>query len=353
MSEKRLKETYYDPESAGSFGGVKRLRATSRQALPVVKNWLKDQDVYTLHKPARIHFPRRRTIVGGIRDQYQCDLIDVQKLKRHNDGYGFILTCIDVFTKVAGARPLKNKTSTSIVPALKSIFKELGRPEKVQTDKGSEFFNRPVQKFLREINVHHFNTENETIKASIVERWNRTLKDRLWRYFTHTNNVRYVNVLPKVVKAYNNSYHRSIKRKPVDVTLANQEEVWQTLYGTPRKISERTSLRPGDRVRISKTRHVFKKGYLPSWSEELFTVSRVHQTTPRTYVIKDDHGEELIGSFYSQELQRVGEKEVYRIEEVLRERKTRRGKEVLVKWLGYPTSFNSWIPKSNITHYNA
>ena len=347
-----LKKTYFKPESPGSLGGVKRLRGSTGEALRDIKNWLSYQDVYTLHKPVRHRFPRRRTIVSGLKEQYQCDLIDVQKLKKDNDGYGFILTCIDVFSKMAYARPIKNKTSTSVISALKSIFEEGGQPKKLQTDKGSEFFNKPVQKYLREIGVSHFSTQNETIKAAIVERWNRTLKERLWRYFTHANNARYLEVLPNVVHSYNTSWHRSIKRRPVDVKIENQEEVWQTLYGTPRKLSQQLVLKPGDRVRITKARGVFKKGYLPSWSEELFTVSRPLRTTPRTYIIKDDHGEELVGSFYPQELQQVGEKEVYRIETVLDERRVGGGtREILVKWQGYPPTFNSWIPKSNLTNY--
>ena len=85
------------------------------------------------------------------------------------------------------ARPLKNKTNTCIIPALESIFEDAGLPSKLHSDKGSEFLNRNVQKFLKERGVTHFTTENETIKAAIVERWNRTLKEHLWRYFTRSN----------------------------------------------------------------------------------------------------------------------------------------------------------------------
>ena len=104
-----LKKTYFKPESPGSLGGVKRLRGSTGEALRDIKNWLSYQDVYTLHKPVRHRFPRRRTIVSSFKEQYQCDLIDVQKLKKDNDGYGFILTCIDVFSQMAYARPIKKQ----------------------------------------------------------------------------------------------------------------------------------------------------------------------------------------------------------------------------------------------------
>ena len=213
--------------------------------------------------------------------------------------------------------------------------------------------NKTFQKFLKEERVEFFVTQNEDIKASIAERFNRTLKERLWRYFTKKNTMRYVEVLSHLVRAYNHSYHRSIKRTPAEVNTSNQEDVWQTLYAQPLKQIRNTNpLKIGDRVRISKARRQFKKGYLPSWTEELFTVSRVKRTIPITYVLKDDHGDELQGAFYHQEVQKVGEKDVFRIEAILKQRPVRSGeREYLVKGYGYPASFNSWIPHGALTRY--
>ena len=139
-----LKATYYNPESPGSFGGVERLRKQTGGSKKAVQTWLKYQDAYTLHKPVRHNFPRRRTIVAGIRDQYQEDLIDVRKLKKDNDGNTYILTVIDVFSKMAFDCPLRNKTSTYVIPALQSIFDKAGRPHRLQTDNGSEFLNKLI-----------------------------------------------------------------------------------------------------------------------------------------------------------------------------------------------------------------
>ena len=150
-------------------------------------------------------------------------------------------------------------------------------------------------------------------------------------------------MLPELVYSYNHSYHRSIKRTPTEVNISNQEDVWQALYGQPLKQeSIGKPLKPGERVRISKARRQFKKAYLPSWTEELFTISRVKRTIPMTYVLKDDHGEELLGTFYHQEIQKVGGKDIFRIEVVLKQRPTSSNqKEYLVKWYGYPSSLNS------------
>lgn len=348
--DRTLKSVYYNTKRSGSFGGVKPLTDNVKPNSKRVKKWLSFQDTYTLHKPIRRKFSRRKTIVAGIGEQYQADLIDVRHLKRENDNFNYILTCIDVFSKVAFAIPLKNKTSASIIQAFKDIFSLRDKPRVIQTDKGSEFTNSIVQNYFRNLGVRHFVSENDDIKASIVERFNRTLKERLWRYFTYRNSRRYLEVLPDLVDSYNNTYHRSIKLKPSEVNYQNQEQVWQRLYGQPSSTKQKSQV--GDRVRVSATKVQFSKGYLPSWSEELFTISRTLRTSPITYVLKDDNGEELKGSFYQQELQKVGEKSLYRIETVLRTRRGSRGrKEVLVKWWGYPESFNSWIPQHQLQRY--
>ncbi|XP_059147576.1 uncharacterized protein LOC131936848 [Physella acuta] len=137
---------------------------------------------------------------------------------------------------------------------------------------------------------------------------------------------------------------------PVNVNLSNQERVWNTLYEHG-DITYRKVFNEGDRVRIGQSRNTFKKGYTPSWTEELFTVSRVNATTPVTYVLKDDSGEEVKGSFYKEELQKVGDKKVYRVEQIIQERKGVGGKEYLVKWFGYNPSFNSWISARDISKY--
>ena len=174
----------------------------------------------------------------------------------------------------------------------------------------------------------------------------------MYRFLTKHNTTRYIDALPDLVKSYNNSYHRSIRRAPSEVNFKNQEVVWRNLYLLPvdENIGE---LKEGDRVRISKVKKTFEKGYLPNWTMELFTISRIlHRTKPRTYKLKDDNGDELEGSFYLQELQKVSDQEIYRISNILQHRRNKGRKEVLIEWMGYPSSFNSWIPASNITTYN-
>ena len=348
--EESLKRVYFDPKRVGSYGGVNALRRVTRAPVKAVKQWLSEQDAYTLHKPVRIRFKRRRVIVGGRNHQWQADLVDLSKLKKDNDGYVFLLTVIDVFSKRAWCVPLKNKSASSLVTALKGLLVNIA-PTTLQTDKGLEFLNRSARRLLKEHGVHHFSTHNEETKASIVERFNRTLKTRMWRYFTKYQTVRYIDALQDFVQSYNDTYHRSIGMAPSQVNAANQEEVWQRLYGHDGKGVPKFKV--DDRVRISKAKRRFEKGYMANWSEELFTIREVHASDPPVYRLVDDLGEVLDGTFYEPELQKVlvSKDKLYRVESVLQRRKVGKRTEALVKWYGYPTSFNSWIDAKALVRY--
>ena len=349
-----LRRVFYDTKHPESYGGIDSTVRGSKGKLKkaVVKNWLSSQDTYVRHKQLVRNFTRRRVIVGSIDQQFQADLVDVAKLAKHNNGYRYILTTIDVLSKFAFAEPLLDKTGKSLVQAFKKIFNTGRKCKTLQTDKGTEFTNRVFQKFLKDVGVDFFTTHNEETKASIVERFNRTLKSRMWKYFTAKNTLRYLDVLHNLVWSYNNSYHRSIKMTPVSVTPANQEKVWQTLYGSVVKQTT-PKFEVGDRVVISMAKRPFRKGYLPNWTEEFFTIDVLVSGTPPTYKVRDDHGDTLEGTFYEQELQKVANRKVYKVESILKSRNRKNKTEYLVKWAGYPTSFNSWLSKRQLVTYNS
>ena len=170
----------------------------------------------------------------------------------------------------------------------------------------------------------------------------------MWKYFTHRETLTYVDVLSEMVASYYHTVHRTIGIPPAEVTWANQTTVCKRLY---RRKEPKKSCKcsPGDRVRLSKAKGMFKKGYLPNWTEELFTIVRCIETRLPVYLIKDDHGEILEGTFYAEKLQKVIKTDdVYKIETILKKRKKGRRVQYLVKWLGYPESFNSWIFKQDL-----
>ena len=199
-----MRGVYFDPKRVGSYGGVDALRRITRVPRKIVAEWLSEHDAYTLHKPARRHFKRRPVIVGGMRQQWQADLVDLTKLKNDNDGMTFLLTVIDVFSKVAWCVPMKNKSAASLVKALQTTFVN-DWPQTLQTDQRVEFLNKSVQALLQSYGIHHFSTHNAETKASIVEQFNRTLKTRMWRYFTKHQTWRYIDILQDLVRSYNNT----------------------------------------------------------------------------------------------------------------------------------------------------
>ena len=294
-------------------------------------------------------FKRRKTIVSGFRQQLQMDLIDVRALKDENDGYSFILTAIDVFSKRSWAIALKNKRAEVVAEGIEQVLSQY--PVQVcQTDRGTEFTNGVVQDLFKRMGVKHFSTRDDTMKAAIVERFNRTLQNSMYRWFTKSGSRRYVDILADLIVAYNNRYHRTIGMAPSEVNLENQEDVWVKLYESDDARLTQSSLKVGDHVRISKLRSNFERGYTPNWSYEVFVVANVLRTTPVTYALKDLDGEEIEGGFYVEELQKVQAPETFKIEKILDQKKVGRTIHYLIKWLGYPDKFNQWVSEKDIAN---
>jgi transposase InsO family protein len=196
----------------------------------------------------RRHFKRNRVIACGIDQQWKMDLADMQSMQQFNDGYRYLLVCIDVFSKYSWVVPLKNKTVPTLVEAFKVILTSGRKPEKIMTDHGTEFLNKHFRALMKEKDIELYNTYNET-KASIVERLIRALKTKMWRYFMARKPC---DMLPDLVYSYNHSVHRSIKTKPVDVTAETETKVWHTLYDDHNVVKNvKYKFKIGDQVKIS------------------------------------------------------------------------------------------------------
>ena len=360
-SPETLAELYRQPTFPGSLGGVDKFwRGLRSKGYTIRKDslqqWMQDEDLYQLHKPSRKNFPRRPTIVQGIDHLWQADLSDVSSIQRYNNGYRFLLFIIDAFDKYSWVRPLKDKTGKSITEAVKDVLKTSNRaPLHFMTDKGGEFLNRPFKQLMSEHNINFYTSQNEETKAAFVERLQRTFKNKMFRHFTDKQTLRYVDVLQDIMKSYNSSYHRSIGMPPDKVNKTNEKEVRKRLsklwdMAISQKKTTTRELNVGDQVRISIARRPFRKGYLPQWTEEIFTVEQKLKTRPITYKVKDYDGELLVGSFYIEELQKVPMQKdrAYRIERVIRKRRRQGKMQYFVKWEGYPSSFNSWVSQEDM-----
>ena len=344
--DKPLRAIYEDVSSPAGFSGVEPLyREAKRQGLPVdraaVREWLAGNVTYTLHKPAARKIRRNKVQVFYIDQTWQMDLVDVQRLAKFNEGSKYILTVIDLFSKFAFARVLKNKSGPTVLEAVKNIISTSGRePDNVQTDQGTEFTQKHMKHYLSSRGIHSYSTYSE-MKASVVERFNRTLKTKMWRYFTHANTFRYLDILQDLVRGYNTTPHQSLGGvSPTNVKEENQLEIWEAHHALPRlRKPPRFKFNIGDIVRISRNKGAFEKGYTTNWSEEYFTVDRRLMRNPPTYRLKDLNGEQLLGVFYERELQKITPPDEFAVEKVVR----KRNGKYLVKWRGWPDSFNSWV----------
>lgn len=299
-----------------------------------------------LHRPARRRFPRRRVTVKSVNDLYQGDLVEMLPYANVNKGMRYILTIINCFTKVAIALPLKNKTAIEVAKVLEPILQK-HKMKHFQTDQGKEWFNLHVQKLMTKYNINHYATFSE-LKASVVERLNRTLKEKMWKEFTARGTYEWLSILPRIVQKYNSTVHRTIGMKPKDVRSTHVKNILCRINATSKESIVREKVKQkfnvDDHVRISKYKQVFKKGYLPNWTNEIFTIFAIRPTKPVTYTLQDSKGEILKGSFYNHELIKSKTGNVYLIEKILK----RKGNKVLVRWAGFDGESDSWIDKGEI-----
>lgn len=344
--EDYLSGVYYNPRDPASFSSLQKLYRKSQRdgknySVKEIKAWLQQQETFTRHKAVRRRYRRSRVMTYGINYLWQADLVDIQKLARYNKGHKYILTVIDTFSKKAWAIPMKRKAAEYSIAAFKEVFKD-GVPKYLQFDEGTEFLNRTMKELLASHNIHYYSTASE-VKASIVERFNRTLKTKMFKYFTYKNTLDYVTVLQELVDGYNASVHRSTGFAPNNVNEENADVVFKKLY--PKKLYVTARFAKGDQVRISiNKRPVFDKGYTPNYTMEIFTVDKVVDGIPATYRLKEYNGDPIKGTFYNEELVKViipGDS-YFKIEKILKTRTRHGKKEYFVSWIGYDASYNSW-----------
>ena len=242
---------------------------------------------------------KKRKVYSQLKDNiWGVDLADMQSLSRKTKGIKYLLCVIDLYSKYAFVILLKDKKGISILNAFDKIIKKYNRkPNKIWVDQGGEFYNNIFKKWLSDNDIIMYSTYNEG-KSVVAKRFIRTLKSKLYKHMTSIGKNVYYDVLDDVVNKYNNTKHSTIKMKPIDVRDNKRVDIDE-------HNEKRSRFKVGDRVRISKFKNIFAKGYTPNWSKEIFIVNKINDTVPYTYNLKDLNDEEIIGSFYDQELQKT------------------------------------------------
>lgn len=302
----------------------------------------KEKLVEELHKPARRNYPRRKFDVRGLDETWQADLVEMQPYARINKGFRYMLTVIDIFSKYAWVRPIKSKTGPDTMKAMKSILREGRVPKNLHVDEGNEFKNKYFEDLMQKYKINMYWTFSGK-KASIVERFNRSLKTNMWKRFSLRGTYKWVDILPDLVNTYNSTKHRTINMKPKDVSSTNESQVLKR-FTENKSVKKKPKFKINDKVRVSKTKHEFEKGYTPNWTTEIFTINKVHATNLVTYGLKDYKDQPLNGCFYEQELLKTKYPDIYLVEKVIK----KHGNKIYVKWLGFDSSHNSWISKEEL-----
>ena len=340
---KAINELPYNQQQYGTFLVKNIIRSKRKLGLGIENhNKILSEE---LHKPKRKNYPRRKIIVNHIDEIFAADLVEMQKFAKLNRGYRYLLTCIDIFSKFAWVIPLKDKKGITIKNALQKIFNKR-KPKYLWTDKGTEFYNKQVQDLLNENNIKLYSTNNSEIKSAVVERFNRTFKNMMYRNFTKNNNTIFYNILDELVNNYNNKYHSTIKMTPIEGSKKINEKKIKNIYNIE-KTNKIAKFKIGDRVRISLEKNIFEKSYETNWTEEIFEIYDIKYSNVPYYYLKDLNNEKLLGTFYEQELQKTKQDDLYTIEKILKTNKNK----VYVKFKGYSNDFNQWVNKSDITKY--
>lgn len=339
-------EEYFNPRAPGSYAGISTFLRHTKGSVKELGPLLAVHPAYTRHKPARRRFPRNKTMVGGIDHLWQADLADVAEYRTYNKGTRFLLVVIDTFSKKAFVEPLRDKRPVTVRDGFDRILKRTSRrPLKLFTDGGSEFVGKPFSDYLKDKNIDFYRAYTAETKASVAERYMRTIKNKIYRYLTHHRTHRYLDVLQDLVHSYNETFHRSIGRTPNSVDETNESEVWHRLYdrkSPPADLND--PLKIGDYVRLVVARSTFQKAYKPMWTEEVFMVTKVHRRDwPPAYSVVDLDGEHILGTFSPYELQKIPfNKDTFIPDSVVKTRQRRGKKEYLVHYRDRPSTQDAW-----------
>ena len=342
-----LKQNYLNVKSPIAFSGLTNIynfyggKLTYRE----IKDFLKSIDSYTLHKKSRVlqynpSFSRYR------RQQLQIDLVDIQQLSKSNEGYRFLFTAIDSFTRFGFCQPLKDKKSLTVLNGFKSILqKAKDYPDTLMSDSGSEFVNKKFLEFCKENSITCYQSYTST-HAAYVERFNRSIKNKIYAYMDGNNTKKFIDVLPDIINSYNYSVHRMIGMPPIQAEKkGNHSKIRVKMEKYYRKFKKRKpQYNVGQSVRITNFPSKFQRGYEIQNKNEVFIVHSVNKRLPLPLYKLHTYGdpEDIIkGSFYEYELTPT-ELDKFYIEKIIKKNKNK----VLVKWEGY--SLPTWEPRDYI-----
>ena len=341
--EEKINKAYVE-NKPHSFGGKYRLYDVYDKHS--VDKALHKSDVYSRFKQHRRAKSFSPIYVYKKRELFQSDVVFFTRpeLVEANNGYKYLFATIDVFSKMAWVYPMKENKCAVVMECFKDILQKCGEPpERLNTDRGSELICKKFKAFLKEKKIHHY-LSYSLRKCPVVERFNLTLQRLLYKMMKHNNSYEWTKFIDQAMEIYLNRKHRTIKMSPLEAEKdENESDVRRTYYlryikAGQKKRKPKFSL--GDSVRIFKERGTFHRGYMEDFSEEIFTISKVLTNLPvPRYQLKEYSGEELVGSFFEDEIVRYDPPEFYEID-IIKTRGKGKKKEYLVHYRGWPSTYD-------------
>lgn len=355
-----FKKIYFDEKNPNSYGSVSKLYKAAKAINPNItlkntENWLQHQFEYTLYKQTRKNFTRNRIYASFIDEIWEIDSLHYANYSRYNNGYKYLIMIIDVFSKYLRVIPVTSLKSNEMIPKFEMLFKKT-KPTRIRSDRGLEFTNKHFVALCQKYHIRFYTTTNQTKKCAIVERVNRTIRNKIRSFMAHTGKYRYIDALKNIVKSYNHSIHRTINMKPIDVDESDEKIVFKNLYGHPNMLSimkikqSPKKYELGDEVRQKFDEKLMDKGYIQKWSDIVYKVSKVHDKLIKPQYSVEYNGIPLRRRFYPEELQLVKTTPSTRwpIEKILRKRRINNVEEVLVRYRGFGPEHDQWIPQSHL-----
>lgn len=338
-----IERLYGTVSKPGSFSSVNKLyhAAKKNKGLKLsktqIKQWLSNQESYTsLINPSKPKlYPK--VIVHHIDSQWDIDLMSMENISTENDNVKFLLIALDILSKYGWVRPLKRKTGLEVTKAMNDIFETGRKPKSIRADNGKEFLNKWFLSLMENESIYFFTSVNKP-KANFAERLIKTLRLKMYRYFHHKTNYRYLDDLQKIISSYNHTFHNSIQSYPAKVNKSNESKIWSTLYLNTSKqrnpIPYKYSI--NDLVKLSKLKQTFSKSHTEKWTNEIFIIrNRFRIQGFPMYKVKDFHNQNIKGNFYQNELMKVTKDidSLWFIEKLIKKKKKDGEKEKMNGWL--------------------
>lgn len=309
--ERILKRNYYDKNYSTSYTSKTALIKKFKHQFPEkdIAEWADKQENITRFAPAAKRFPRQTVFAHLFNDILMIDLAFMLKFAKWNKNYKYfaVLTCcLSRFTYVF---KLKTKKSDEVIDQLKKLFKKI-KPRILASDFGGEFNSKRYLDFLKSANVEDWKLKNTETKACLAEVRIKLIKSRIYKYMAANNTKVWIDHIDDAVRNLNNTYTKNIDMSPAEALAdkKNEKIIFLKLYskkiGWPTK---RTSLKPGDKLRISHYKHTFRKGFLENFTDEIFSLKKVipRDNKINLFQLEDSGGETIKGLFYPKEVRLV------------------------------------------------